>query len=200
MCFAISKKFLRTLLALLFIFITSNSYSADKKQSYAIKGAGIITCEQYVEFTSNKSPEFVSLAGWIDGYITAFNQFQDDTFDVAPWQSTFLLTQAIKRHCNKHPQEKFFNALTAMLKVLAPARLLDGSEIVEISSGGKKLRMYKDIVKRIQQKINTLHKSRLPIDGIYSRQTEQQLRAFQKQADLEVTGIPDQNTLQRLFH
>ncbi|HFE37914.1 MAG TPA: hypothetical protein ENK06_05785 [Gammaproteobacteria bacterium] len=184
---------------ILSIFFLTCAHAADVNQSYAIKGAGSVACDRYVNSLNEKPKEYLVFSGWIDGYITAFNQFQEETFDVTPWQSTFLLTKALEKYCKKNPKAPFFNALTRMLQALQRERLKKRSELIKINTGKSALLIYKDIVKRIQTKLNLRHKHAVKVDGLYGESTEAALRKFQQENKIPVSGIPDQVTLQLLF-
>ena len=181
------------------IFIWSCVQASDAEQSYAIKGAGAVSCERYVTALKEKSNEYIAFSGWIDGYVTSFNQFKPETFDMVPWQSTLLLTQALGRYCKTNLETRFFNALTIMLQTLDKNRLQKRSEVVKIRSSNKTLLIYKDVVKRIQAELNKNNSSNIEVDGIFGKGTEAELRRFQKQKNIAVTGIPSQLTLQILF-
>ncbi len=188
-----------TLVILLSIFICNWVQAADAEQSYAIKGAGVVSCERYVTALDEKSKEYISFAAWIDGYITAFNQFQPETFDIAPWQSTLLLTQALGRHCKKNPETRFFKTLMMMLQALNANRLQKRSDVVKIRSNNKTLMIYKEVVKMMQTRLNKLNGTEIKVDGVFGSSTEAELRRFQKQSKISITGVPDQITLQMLF-
>lgn len=181
------------------LFIWSYAQASDVEQSYAIKGAGAVSCERYVTALKEKSEEYIAFSGWIDGYITSVNQFKPETFDMVPWQSTLLLTQALGRYCEKNIEARFFNALTLMLRTLGEKRLKKRSEIVKIRSNNKTLLIYKDVIKLMQAQLNKNNSANIKVDGIYSKDTEAELRRFQKQNKIAVTGIPNQLTLQMLF-
>lgn len=190
----------RNILGFILIILTCDlAYSTEAEKSFAIKGAGAVSCERFVTALSENSTEHVAFASWIDGYITAFNQFQPETFDIAPWQSTLLLTQSLGRHCKKNPTEPFFRAITMMLQALYGKRLQKQSEIVKIQSNDKVLFIYKEIVELIQINLNKQNKANIRVDGNFGRNTESELRAFQKQKNIPATGIPDQITLQILL-
>ena len=184
------------------IFLTinfSSLYAAGTQRGYAIKGAGAVSCERYITAVNKKSTEYIAFSGWIDGYNTSFNQFQPETFDIAPWQSTLLLTQALFRHCKKNPDIRFFKALTTMLQALHVKRLKKISKVVKIVSNEGVLLLYKDIVKQVQTAVNKHNNSNIKVDGQFSSETEEGLRQFQLENKIPITGVPDQMTLQMLF-
>ncbi|MCW8886094.1 MAG: HdeA family protein, partial [Motiliproteus sp.] len=138
----------RVLLASCFVFVSSFCLAQDDENRFAIKGAGSVTCQQYLNAWNAKGREYLVFGGWIDGYLTSYNQHQKNLFDVSPWQSAQLLANGLANYCKKNPNVKFFNAFSAMLKSLKPDGLEKYSPIVEVRFGEQRLLMYQDVVMR----------------------------------------------------
>jgi len=184
---------------ILSVFFFNYAQAADSEASYAIKGAGSVSCERYSAAVKSGSNEYIAFSGWIDGYVTAFNQYEPETFDIAPWQSTLLLTEALNRHCKKNPEARFFTTFTNMVRALYAQRLKERTAVVKIRSNNGALLMYTGVIMLVQASLNANNGSNLKVDGVFGEGSEKELRRFQSEKKLTVTGLPDQVTLQLLL-
>ncbi len=179
--------------------LTTHVLAGDAESKFAIKGAGAVSCERYVEAYKQKNNEYYSFGGWIDGYTTAFNQYNQDTFDISPWQSTQLLSGAIANYCGKNSNVNFFSAINQLLRTLVNTKLTNFSAITKIKYGTQELFIYKDVVADIQKKLNEINNTEFLEDGVFKEENENALRSFQQQQNLPLTGVPDQRTLVTLY-
>ena len=182
------------LFLILFLVISFPGYAASKKGDAAIKGAGISSCKQFVETVKNKGNVAI-YAGWMDGFITAANINEKNTFDFTPWQSTNTLLEGIYGYCNKHPDLNYFNATSEMLKALYKKRVVEDAKIIKVNIEGKSLYIYDEVIKRIQMQLAELKLYSGKVSGKYDDRTQKAVKEFQKKNKLAETGIPDQKTL-----
>lgn len=185
-------------LVILGLFAPGLLHAMDDQGNFAIKGAGVTSCAQYTKVLDAKSPELYLFIGWIDGYLTGVNQFQAEAFDVAPWQATELLAQLLSQYCEQRPDAQFMLAATRLLQSMFPGRLRTSSEPVEMESGAKTAFLYKAVLKRVQEALVERGYD-ISTDGAYGPQTEDALEAVQRENDINVTGLPDQQTLMLLL-
>ena len=61
-------------LAVVWIGTIGAADAADRSNKFAMKGAGLVTCENYLKARAEKLPSYPNFAGWTMGYITAINQ------------------------------------------------------------------------------------------------------------------------------
>lgn len=183
----------------IFFFFSGQTIAVDAKNSFAIKGAGALTCKKFLHYYELKSKEYVLFAGWVDGYLTAINMKTKNLFDIAPWQSTDLLFSALLKYCKKHPDLKFFIAVSMMAKTLEKGQLTQHSSMVEAKANGKSILLYKAIMLRIQQRLIDLQEYNGEAEGIFNERTRLALTSFQKKKQIAETGLPDQKTLLILF-
>ncbi len=188
---------------LAFLLLTSAlslQAASIKDGAAAIKGAGVASCQQLLQANKKGSSTELSIyGGWVDGFLTATNIHEKDTFDIATWQSTNTMLSAIIQHCKKHPQLNFFKATSQMISHLYTKRLHQRSEIAKIEQEGTKLLIYTEVLRKIQQRLSELKLYTGNIDGSYSKPTQAALSAFQKKHELPITRLPDQRTLLFLF-
>ncbi len=89
--------------------------------------------------------------------------------------------------------------LVALVEAEKPARLVRVSVNPSGMRGGGNA-AYAALVLATQRELAALGYYKGPVDGRYGRATRNAIIAFQKQADLPVTGRPDQKTLDRLMY
>jgi hypothetical protein len=173
--------------------------AATAEGRYAVKEAGAATCDQFVQEREKKSPAYLQFVGWVGGYVTAYNRFTADTFDVAPWESMALMDEFLAKLCTENKEKPFIAAVDYMISQLLPTKLSETSEPAEAKVGDHSIRIYKEVLKRAQERLqaNGLYKG--TPDGAFGDGTRKAIEAFQKQAGIQVTGLPDQVTLLRLF-
>ncbi len=176
------------------------TYAADSNGQFAIKGAGLQTCSALLHSWDNKTNDLALYAGWIDGYLTGMNQHFDDTFDAAPWQTPQTLLGLSRELCrNRDGNEKFMNVFNDLMRDLLPLRLTTKSNATGLSNGSSALVLYTKTIAQIEQRLTSLGYNPGKVDGVYDEQSRKALEGFQGARDIEITGIPDQQTLFALF-
>lgn len=190
---------LRVCLVLSLMVISLNSYARDVNNKFAVKGAGAVTCKQYVEAVKRNSDRLIAFTGWVDGYLSFHNEVSEETFDIVPWQSTKLLSKALYSHCNKKPELTFFTAVKYMIQALQDTRLREASELVKIKVGDQSQYYYQSVIIDAQKALNNKLSISLPTDGKYNEDMQRALLDYQKSRKINQSGLPDQDTLQRLF-
>lgn len=173
--------------------------AADSEGRFMVKGGGRATCAQFLAAQQTQNNEFVSLAGWVDGYLSGLNQSEPGTFDIAPWQGVELLLAAIAGHCREHPEHSFHQAAFRMTEGLRPGRLIDRSELIEARVEDKSVVLYRATVQRIQERLKLRGLYNGAINQEYDAATIEAVKAFQTERKLPVTGLPDQLTLANLL-
>ncbi|MDP2180041.1 peptidoglycan-binding domain-containing protein [Methylicorpusculum sp.] len=194
----ISMQFTATLL-MTYVCLSASVNAADEQGRFMVKGGGRIGCEHYLTALETKGPEFISLAGWIEGFITYANQQEQDTFDLVPWQSTELLMSAVANHCRQNPEKSFHQSAYHVLQGVKTGRLKSKSEPVNATVADQSVVLYADIVRRLQQKLKLRGLLTGDPTGIYDKETIDAVREFQRVKKLPETGLPDQMTLAHLF-
>lgn len=189
---------LATILCALSLHPMANA--SDDAQNFAVKGAGLANCSDYVQARQNNSSAFYQFGGWINGYLTGLNQLTPQTYDLAPWQSSDLLAGVILRNCRENPERRFVETVAAMVASLTDQRLLTKSPLVEARVGETRIRIYQEQLRRAQEKLaeNGLYQGKP--DGLFDTRTEDGFRAYQRAGRLTETGLPDQATLLAMFY
>jgi len=176
------------------------AFAADQEGNFAVKGAGVASCENYSQARQEKSNLYFRFGGWMEGYLTAINEHREQTYDVAPWETTELLAALVDQHCQQNPDQNFASVIRAMTGALFDDRLLNRSELREVTVGGNTVRMYEATIRRIQEELAVEGFYDGPVDGDYGPGTQSAMQAFQESIGApEPTGFPDQVSLLRLF-
>lgn len=173
--------------------------AADADGHYAVRGAGLVTCELYQRERQARSPAYLVTAAWVDGYITATNQRMADTYDVAPFESTELLAEVIAVHCADHPRNRLFPVVHSLLQKLYQDRLRQRSEKQAVTAGERRVDLYTHTVQRVQQALAREGLYHGAANGRFDAHTREAIQSFQRTVDFEPTGFPDQATLWRLL-
>lgn len=175
---------------------SSIAYGADSNDAYAIKGAGIAKCSKFIEFHQKKDNTYLIFGGWLEGYLTAINQQQANTFDLAPWQSTQLLLIAAESLCKQKPELQFQAAVQILIGELMPQKITQGGKFVTID----KYIYQEEVIKRMKSvlKSRDLYNGNLN-DAQYDDKLKSAVKQFQKNIKQPQTGLPDQGTLFELF-
>ena len=133
------------------------------------------------------------------GYLSATNRYEQTTFDLAPWQSSGVLSALLAGFCERYPDAQFVRALAMLVNALGPDRLTIRSEVIELGAGKATTYIYVDTLRRAQQALAQKALYRGEISGTLDTATREAFKRFQQEAGLDATGIPDQATLARLL-
>lgn len=172
---------------------------ADTAGEFAVKGVGRLTCQRFTEARSAGSENYSRFVGWIEGYLTAANRYQPQTHDIAPWESSDLLAFIIENHCQQNPAEPFFTVVQQITAKLQDWRLQAKSPQVEARAGQQTVVIYQEVLRRAQAELARRGIYGSTVDGRYDPKTREAFETFQVLEGLDVTGVPDQKTLSRLF-
>lgn len=177
----------------------SHAQEDEERSRFAVKGRGLAPCSALTDAYRDETPDRFLFAGWLNGYLTALQQTDPETFDLAPWQSTDFLVRYTLRYCGKNPDQPFFAAAAALATALREHRLTEPSDLILIRAEGRQGRYYQETLRQVEERLNALGLAQVDVDGTFTRESYDALKAFQRQHELEVTGLPDLPTLLKLF-
>ena len=181
------------------LLVITSAHGADAGGRFAIKGAGLASCQDYVEARAKKSEFVYSMLGWLDGYLTAYNQLSPSTFDVAAWESADLFARILDSHCEKHPQDRLFTVFRAIVDQVMEDRLQMNSPLIPARNHEQGLLIYQETLRRVQEELSARGHFSGEIDGQFRDSTRDALKAYQSEQGLDVSELPDQATLWKLF-
>ncbi len=168
---------------------------------YALRGAGQLSCGQYLQAYEEQGTVLYMTAGWIDGYVTALNRVERGVFEHLSWQETGLVLDLLRNHCSANPEDVLANAVQLFVQATSATRLTESSELIEIPvpDGGGVIDIYQATIARAQRMLAELGHYAAGVDGLYGPGTAAAIRAFQAEHGLPENGLPDQRTLLVLF-
>lgn len=173
--------------------------AADREGVFAVEGVGQTACREYVQARQAKSSKYYNYGGWIEGYLSAYNQVSEDTYDITPFEGIDLIAALVNGFCQANPDAPFFQAIASMVRELRVHRLKERSEPITVEADGKSVKLYTIVLERAQRALKEAGFYDGAIDGAYGPNTRQALEAFQADRGIEQSGLPDQVTLLRLL-
>jgi hypothetical protein len=174
-------------------------HAEDSAGNHAVRGAGLINCELFVEARAAQSEAYLVVAAWVDGYITGINQHAPETYDVLSFESTELLMAVVDQHCKQNPADPVFGVLDSLFSELWPDRLIEGSDKIELAVGEREGRHYAELIARLQQSLKERGFYTGDASGEFTPATIEAISRYQESVGFEATGFPDQTTLWRLM-
>jgi hypothetical protein len=168
---------------------------------YALRGAGQLSCQQYLDAYKEEGRVLYMTAGWIDGYVTALNRNEDGVFEHLSWQETGLVLDLLRNHCTANPDDVLANAVHLFVQATAATRLTEQSELITIPvpDSNAVIDIYRGTLSKVQSLLAELGHYTSTVDGAYGPGTAAAIKAFQAQHGLPESGLPDQRTLLVLF-
>ena len=176
--------------------------SADNtSKQFAVEGSGRLDCAAFTAARADKgSAEYQRLIGFVEGYLSAANRYEPNTFDLSPWHNAAAFDLILDKHCSEHPDDIIVSVVQKMVGAFRPVRIADFSPLIEVGTGENRAFVYQTILKRAQAALGARGLYRGEEDGVYTPQMRDALRAFQRSANLYETGVPDPATLWTLLN
>ena len=169
--------------------------------SFAVEGAGRLNCLAFNSARENKaSAEYQRMIGFVEGYLSAANRYEPNTFDLTPWHNAAAFDIILKSHCAANTKDTLISVVQRMVTGLRPIRIAQFSPMVEVGDDVHKTVVYETILRRSQAalKLRGLYKGEE--NGKFTPETRNAFLAFQRQSSLEATGVPDPATLWTLLN
>lgn len=173
----------------------------DNPRQFAVEGAGMNTCERFTQARADtNSPDYQRMIGFIEGYLSAANLYEPDTFDLTPWHNAAALDLIVENHCSQHPEDRLVGVTQRMVGGLRPFRVARFSPMLEVGDGQNRAFVYETILRRAQAALQLRGLYSGAEDGTYSPALRDAFREFQRSVDLNETGVPDPATLWKLLN
>ncbi|MGY5453488.1 peptidoglycan-binding domain-containing protein [Agarivorans sp. MS3-6] len=174
--------------------------AADINGHFGVRGAGLVSCNLYQAERKAKSTAYHVIAAWMDGYITASNQYALDVYDVASFESTELIASIVNEHCVKHPEAIVFSVVNSLIKQLSLTSIKTASNKVVINAENREVLLYEELIVRMLSELASIGFYHGDINSEFNNEAENSIKKFQSSVGLNPTGFPDQITLWRLFN
>lgn len=173
----------------------------DGTNQFAVEGPGLLACSEFTEARADKkSLEYQRFIGFVEGYMSAANRYEPNTFDLSPWHNAVAFDLIIQNHCSENPGEPIVAVLQKMVSALRPVRVAQFSKMVEVGAGKNRAVVYEAILRRAQAELRNRGFYSGEETGEYSPEMRDALLAYQKRTDLFETGVPDPATLWTLLN
>jgi hypothetical protein len=174
---------------------STDAIAASQDGKFAVEGPGQASCSRILHAKDANPNEFTRYIGFMEGYISAANRYEPNTFDLTPWHSSQALSLILTKHCESHPKDILGVVMQELVVAMMPIRLATYSPREAIGDAKAHAEVYEAIIKRSQEVLTRKGLYAGPADGRYSPATGDAIKAFQKTAHLDATGIPDTATL-----
>lgn len=192
----VSKLFAAAMVALLPI---QHASAADDDGNFGLRGIGVETCDSALAKLNESGDVALHSMSWLMGYISALNRMQAETFDVSPFVDGTAVMQLLVNTCSANPDIPVENAAFELFQALSPARVRSRSEIVTVTSDGVSMQLRQETLTSVQIQLRELGFLSGSADGVFGDQTRSALSAFQNDAGLQQTRLPDPVTVLRLL-
>lgn len=159
-----------------------------------------MSCSAFVAARAAKNASYERAIGFIEGYLTAANRYEPNTFDLAPWQNAVAFGMILDAHCKRQQSDTLGVAVQRLVGALQPIRLAEPSKLIEVGDGRRKVILYEMILKRAQAALLRKGVYRGTATGVFDAPTREGFIAFQKSVSLDPTGLPDPATLWLLLN
>lgn len=179
--------------------VWQSGWAADAAGQFAVKGAGLQSCRQFVSAQASRSRDMVRFRSWLEGYLSAVNRYEPQTYDSTPWGSTGVYSAIFEGHCRNNPNERFVDAVQKLVITLKPDRLYSRSPMMTVRAGGRSTQIYQEVLRRVQTKLAERGLYRDRADGLFGPRTEGAIATFQISEGLQGTGLPDPLTVWKLI-
>lgn len=174
--------------------------AADRGGQFAVKGVGAARCRDFNRALDSRSPQIGQMLSWVAGYLTATNRYEPATYDIIAWQDELYILGNVRGYCARNPGATMAEMVRAMVRSLGPGRLTAASPPVTIAAGGGwQIVLPAAIIARAQAALLRRGLYQGLANGAADARFLAAVAAFQRAERLPVTGLPDQETLFRLF-
>ena len=177
-----------------------NLHAADKGNNYMLRGIGANTCTVYLDVLASEDPvQLRPYLSWIEGYISAVNRYQPETYDATPIVSIAVTAAIVNGMCEQFPDQRVERALVLLINFFKRYRVKEASQLIEVTIGDNTAVVRQATLRWMQEELAKRGHYSGPIDGAFTTPTRKSIGAFQKANDLPPTMIPDEVTVMELI-
>lgn len=173
----------------------TDARAETKDHEFALEESGRATCVMYSRARNGSPQATARYIGFIEGYLTAANRYEPNTFDLTPWHTPEAFALILDEHCAKNPDEPLAMVAQRIVVAMMPMRLADKSDLVKIGEGSHQTTVYQRIIWRAQDELARRGLYRGKLDGADSPEFRSAVSQFQQLARLDPSGVPDVATL-----
>lgn len=173
--------------------------AADGKGAFAIEGGGLVKCRSFLSEKEKRSPKFYQIGGWIEGYLTAHNEFLEETFDITSWENIDTFSEYVANYCRSDLDARVIAAVKRVIEGMMPSRVEMKSELVVLQDSEYRTTLYREALRRLQLELRTSNDYDGELDGSFDDSLADAIREFQVRNGMPATGFPTQELLHKIF-
>ncbi len=181
------------------VFAMSLPTTASAQSAVAVETLGARPCETLLEAQQNDEDLYRAFGMWIGGFLTAANAYEDDTFDLTPWQPIEYITAQVTSGCRSNPEATVAQTMNSYVGFLRNQRLTQPSKLVRVQANDNALFIYETVLAQIRDKLTAQGFTITDPENTYRQTFGQAILAYQRRENLSVTGLPDVPTLAKLL-
>lgn len=147
------EKYMRidsVLFVVLLSFIGFSAVAKDVNGAFAIKGVGALSCNDFIEAASADEPILQQYAGYVSGYISAYNELENNVFDVLPWQQLDTVMLLLLQGCKQTPSSTVGGAVSRITQYFSPNLVHKNAEKIEIKGQEHSVYFYPIVVEKMK--------------------------------------------------
>jgi hypothetical protein len=183
------------------LWVAQPALAENDSKQFAVEGSGRLTCTDFVAARSDRnSAEYQRFIGFVEGYLSAANRYESNTFDLTPWHNAAAFDLILDAHCRAHGEDTIVSVVQRMVTGFRPVRVAQFSELLEVGDGQYHAYVYETVLRRAQAALRIHGHYTGAEDGRYSASLRDAFLEFQRKSDLEPTGVPDPATLWTLLN
>lgn len=168
-------------------------------QSGAVEGLGAQPCSKLVDVQRTKDTSgYVAFGAWIGGFLTAGNIYEDDTYDLTPWQPLEMSVGQVMQFCKANPDRPVVHGVSAYMQFLKAGRLRSESPILTLEHDGNKMQQYEAVTDQVRDKLRAEGYLK-SLSGAWDNEAIQAMLSYQRDKGMTPTGLPDLPTMLKMF-
>jgi len=102
---------MKVVLLALMLTVFETAAAADSEEAYAVWGDGNLSCHKYNKARAASGPELEKIKSYVTGYLTAYNAFTPDTYDIAGGTKIDEIIGSLDDYCDTKQVESLESAL-----------------------------------------------------------------------------------------
>ena len=168
-------------------------------QDAAVESLGARRCADLVRAQNEDQTLYAAFGVWIGGYLSAANAYEENTFDLTPWQPIELATLQIAAACRQRQDATIAAATASFVSYLKDQRLTESSELILLRGEDRTVSIYRSVLADVRARLEAGGEIILEPIGAFGPSFGMALERFQKANGLPETGLPDTPTLLKLM-
>ena len=116
--------------------------AASVSGEFAAKGPGRAPCSEFMDAKSSDRPEYRQYLAFFEGFLSAANRYEPETFDLAPWHNAAAIGMIVEQYCKANTADSLAVVGTRLAEAFKPIRLASPSPLVEVGEGANRAVLY----------------------------------------------------------